>query len=66
MLWEFKNNKMTSGTAKKISSVYGQGVLSMTAKSETSFQSVFFLFSFLFYLPLHKSKMQQSQFLSGI
>ena len=27
VLWEFKNNKNTIETAKKISSVYGQGLL---------------------------------------
>ena len=38
MLWEVKNDKNTTETTKKISSVYDQGVL-LTAKSETGFQS---------------------------
>ena len=38
VMWEFKNNKNTTETAKKICSVLGKCLL-LTAKSKTGFQS---------------------------
>ena len=52
ILWEFKNNKNTTETAKKISSVMAKVPL-LTTKSETGFQS--------FILVIHHKEMNPDQ-----